>query len=264
MPFADSGGIRINWDAAGSGPPVLFLHGLGGSLLDWDPQIPDFSPRYRVIRCDVRGHGKSDRPPGPYQVEDFTADVTAVLHAAGVKSAHVVGLSMGGMIALQLAVDAPDRVRSLVLANTGPEIRAENIAERVGLWQRRLLTRLLPIERWATILADRLFPGPDQGGFRRDFIERWGANDQRAYRDSFQALLRWSVAARLAEIWQPALVVHAEFDYTTLERKQRWANRLPNARVATIAGARHAVSIDSAAEFDRVVLEFLGQVGQVG
>ena len=257
MPTTDNGGVRIAWESSGSGDPVLFLHGLGGGLLDWEPQVPAFAPKYRTIRLDVRGHGSSDKPKRKYEVEDFTSDAIAVLRAAGAERAHIVGISMGGMIALQLALDAPGMVRSLVLVNTGPEVKAENAAERFALWQRRILTRFLSMEKFADILAGRLFPEPGQDAMRAEFHRRWSANDPRAYRESYLALLRWSVADRIHLIREPALVVHAERDYTTLERKERWAKKLPNARMATIQGGRHAVSMDRAAEFNRLVLEFL-------
>jgi pimeloyl-ACP methyl ester carboxylesterase len=258
MPTADNRGVRIAWESSGAGEPVLFLHGLGGSMHDWEPQVPDFSAKYRVIRLDVRGHGSSDKPRGKYDVEEFSGDAIAVLRAAGVHRAHIVGISMGGMIALQLAVDAPAMVQSLVLVNTGPEVKPENAAERLALWQRRILTRFLSMEKFATILAGRLFPEPGQEAMRTEFHRRWAANDPGAYRQSYLALLRWSVADRIHAIREPALVVHAEFDYTTLERKERWAKQLPNARTATIAGGRHAVSMDRAAQFNALVLEFLG------
>jgi pimeloyl-ACP methyl ester carboxylesterase len=262
MPHADNAGVRIAWESEGTGDPVLFLHGLGGSMHDWAAQLPAFAPKHRVIRLDVRGHGSSDKPGGRYEVEQFASDAIAVLRAAGVERAHIAGISMGGMIALQLAVDAPGLVRSLVLVNTGPEVKAENAAERFALWQRRFLTRFLSMEKFATILAGRLFPDPGQESMRAEFHRRWAANDPAAYRESYLALLRWSVADRIHMIREPALVIHAEKDYTTYERKERWAKKLPNARMVTIAGGRHAVSMDSADEFNRVVLEFLEQVGK--
>ena len=258
--LADNAGVRIAWESSGTGDPVLFLHGLGGSLLDWEAQVEAFSPKYRVIRLDVRGHGSSDKPGGKYEVEQFTSDAIAVLRAAGVGRAHVVGISMGGMIALQLAVDAPEMIRSLVLVNTGPEVKPENAAERFALWQRRILTRFLSMEKFAAILAQRLFPEPGQEAMQAEFRRRWALNDPRAYRESYLALLRWSVADRVHMIREPALVVHAELDYTTLERKERWARKLPNARMLTIAGGRHAVSMDKSEEFNRGVLEFLDKV----
>lgn len=257
MPMHDNGGVRIAWESTGSGPALLLLHGLGGGLADWEPQVAPFAARYRVIRLDVRGHGASDKPRGPYRVEDFTGDAIAVLRTQGTGPVHVVGLSMGGMIALQMALDAPELVRSLVLANTGPEVRAENLKERIALWQRRILTRMLSMEKWAIALSDRLFPEPGQEPMRAEFRRRWAANDPIAYREAYQALLRWSVADRLGEITKPTLVIHSEFDYTTLERKQRWATRIPTARTVTIAGGRHAVSMDKSADFNRAVLEFL-------
>ncbi len=257
MHSLEHNGVRITWESAGSGAPLLLLHGLGGGLLDWEPQVAPFSAHYRVLRLDVRGHGNSDKPSGLYRVEDFTGDAAAVLREAGAGPAHVVGLSMGGMIAMQLALDAPDLVRSLVLANTGPEVKGENAAEKLALWQRRFLTRFLSMEKFAAILAGRLFPEPGQEAMQAEFRRRWAANDPASYRQAYLALLRWSVADRLEQIRKPTLVIHSEMDYTTFARKERWAKRIPGARTATIAGGRHAVSMDKAAEFNRVVLGFL-------
>ena len=261
MPETRSSGVRIAWDERGQGSPVVFLHGLGGSMVDWEPQLDAFAPRHRVIRLDVRGHGRSDKPPGPYHIADFARDAAAVLQEARSGPAHVVGISMGGAVAFELALEAPEMVRSLMLVNTGPEVRPRTVKEHLMLWQRRVLTRVIPMERWAALLGERLFPGPELEQLRRDFTARWSANDPRAYRAAFHALLRWSVAKRLGEIRQPCLVVHAEFDYTPLDRKQEYAARLPDVRIGVIAGARHAVNLDRPAEFNRMVLAFIEELG---
>ena len=259
MPFLDAAGTRIHYQVTGSGQPLVFLHGLGGSTEDWAPQIAAFASRYQVITLDVRGHGLSSKPRGPYQVEDFTADARAVLCQVATGPVHVVGLSMGGMIALQLGLDAPDLVKTLVIVNSGPEVRPNNLRDRLLLWQRALLTRAVSMATWGRILADRLFPEPAQAEAREALRTRWARNDKRAYLASFQAIRRWSVADRLGEIRHPMLVVAAELDYTPVEAHRAWAARVPNARVLVVPGSRHATPADRPGEFNRAVGEFLAE-----
>lgn len=115
--------IALYYETHGDGAPLLLIHGLGSSTLDWAPQVAHFSERFRVITLDVRGHGRSDKPPGPYSVPIFAGDLVELLDALHIESAHLAGISMGGMIAFQLAVDAPQRVRSLTIVNSGHELK---------------------------------------------------------------------------------------------------------------------------------------------
>ena len=131
MPYAESGDARIHYMVGGHGDPVLLLPGLGMSAVTW-AQIGDCLWRaYRVIYADPRGSGESDSPDAPYTGELAAADMTAVLDAAGVDSAHVAGMSMGGMIAQHLALEHPERVRSLTLISTyaAPDMGARRVLD---------------------------------------------------------------------------------------------------------------------------------------
>ncbi len=105
--------IDIYYEVTGQRTPLALIHGLGSSTRDWERQVPVFSERYQVITFDVRGHGQSAKPPGPYSIALFASDTVELVRALGIGPAHVVGISMGGMIAFQLAVDAPQRIKSL-------------------------------------------------------------------------------------------------------------------------------------------------------
>ena len=107
--------IDLYYEISGQGQPLLFIHGLGSSTRDWERQATFFSRHYQVITFDLRGHGKSDKPPGPYSVELFTADTAGLIESLGIGQTHVVGLSMGGMIAFQLALKASELVSSMVI-----------------------------------------------------------------------------------------------------------------------------------------------------
>jgi pimeloyl-ACP methyl ester carboxylesterase len=250
-------GTRLHYEARGSGPPLLFLHGLGSSGRDWERQVDAFADRYRVVAPDLRGHGRSDKPPGPYSLPGFAADCAALLAALEASPAHVVGVSMGGMVAFQLALDAPERVRSLTVVNSAPELVIRTVRDRLKLWQRRLIVRLLGMRRLGEILAGRLFPEPGQAELRRVFAGRWAENDPRAYRASLAAMLGWSVTDRLGELTCPTLVVAAEHDYTPVAAKLAYVARLPQARLVVMADARHAVPMERPEAFNRVLGEFL-------
>ena len=119
MAFFQTSELKLYYETVGQGPPLLLLHGLGSSSQDWPLQIPDFAPHYTLLMPDIRGHGRSDKPAGPYHLTQFAADIRHLLAGLNIGPAHILGISMGGMVALQLALDTPQQVRSLILANTG-------------------------------------------------------------------------------------------------------------------------------------------------
>ena len=112
--------VRIAWERHGAGPPLLLIHGLGYARWGWEPVLPGLAERFDVILFDNRGIGESDAPPGPYTAAEMADDAIQVLDEAGVGRAHVVGTSLGGMVAQELALGHPDRVDRLVLACTTP------------------------------------------------------------------------------------------------------------------------------------------------
>jgi len=256
LPLRD---INLYYEVAGQGDPIVFIHGLGSSARDWEYQVPFFAPRYRVVVFDVRGHGRSDKPPGPYSVPLFAQDAAALIRALEAAPAHVVGISMGGMIALQLAVDEPALVRSLVVVNSGPELVVRTFRERLMILQRFLIVRLLGMRKMGEVLSQRLFPRPDQAPLRQMFVERWAENDPRAYREAMRALVGWSVADRLGDIRCPTLVIASDQDYTPVSAKEAYVARMPNARLVVIPDAHHAVTVERPDEFNQVLLDFLTQ-----
>lgn len=257
MPTVHSNGINIYYESVGTGAPLLLLHGLGSCTEDWELQLPAFARHFRVIAAGMRGHGRSARPPGPYSVPQMAADVLGLLDALKVESAHIVGLSMGGMVAFQLAVDRPERVRSLVIVNSGPALVPRTAGEWLRVQQRLALARLFPPARSGRFLSQRLFPKPEQEEMRQQLVERWARNDQRAYLASMRALVGWSVLDRIGAIQQPVLVISGDRDYTPVESKRAYVARLPNARLLVIEDSGHATPIDQSERFNAVVLDFL-------
>lgn len=259
MPRIVVQGISLHYEEFGAGEPLLFIHGLGSSGRDWEMQIGYFACDYRVVAFDLRGHGQSDKPRGPYTMPQFAADTAALMDALAIAPAHVVGISLGGMIALQLALDHPERIRSLVIVNSGPEFVARTFKERLAVLQRFLVVRLVGMRKMGEILARRLFPKPEQETLRTTLVERWAENDPRAYRDAMRAIVGWSVADRLGQIDIPTLVVAADEDYTPVSAKEACVAKMPRAQLAVIRDARHAVSVERPNEFNAIVAAFLAQ-----
>ena len=261
MPTVRSNGIALTYDIAGVGEPLLLLHGLGSRSQDWLLQVPVFAERFQVITADMRGHGRSDKPSGPYSVPMMAADVVGLLDALAIPSVHIVGLSMGGMIAFQLALDYPERVRRLIVVNSTPALAPRTLAERLRVAQRLALARLFSPERTGRFLSRRLFPKPDQAPLREMLIAQWAENDPAAYRAAMRALVGWSVIDRVGELRCPTLVISGDRDYLPLDAKRAYTALIPGARLVVIEDSGHATPIDQPDQFNACVLEFLSGVG---
>ncbi len=260
MPFVCANRIRLHYESQGAGPALLFLHGIGSSTVDWAAQIQEFARTYRVVALDLRGHGESEKPPGPYGMALFAADVAAVLRALDIPSAHVVGLSLGGCVAFQLAVDFPDLVLSLVVVNSAPEIVRRSFRVLLESWRRKAIIRWRGLRPLGERVAQRLLPKPEQAALRAAFVERFARNDPQAYLHSLKAVVGWSVADRLESIRCPVLVIAADHDYTPVAAKERFVRLLPNARLVVIADSRHATPMERPREFNAALAEFLAHV----
>jgi pimeloyl-ACP methyl ester carboxylesterase len=257
MPTTRANGIDIHYEAMGAGEPLLLLHGLGSRAEDWELQLPAFAPHFRVIAPDLRGHGRTTKPPGPYTVPLMTADVLGLMDALGVAAAHLVGLSMGGMIAFQMAVDRPERVLSLVIVNSGPALQPKTAHDRLRVAQRLTLARLFGPARTGRFLSRRLFPKPEQEPLRAQLVERWARNDHAAYLASMRALVGWSVRERIGKIAVPVLVIAGDRDYTPVAAKRGYTAQIPGARLEVIEDSGHATPIDQTEKFNATVLAFL-------
>ena len=167
------GDAELYYEVAGTGDPVVLLHGLGSSTRDWEPQIAELSRHYRVVSIDLRGHGRSSRAPGPYSMAGFATDVAAVMTHLAIDSAHICGISLGGMVAFQLAADTPDRVRTLAIINSGPAFPGRTLKGRLTLLSRFVVIRMKGLPALAPIIAGRLFPKPEQEVLRQTFIQRF-------------------------------------------------------------------------------------------
>ncbi len=173
--------INLFYEITGEGQPLLLLHGLGSSAQDWEKQVSAFAEKFQVITLDLRGHGRSDKPPGPYSVLQMADDVAQLMRELEIDSAHILGISMGGMIAYQLAASHPERVKTLIAVNCAPELPVRTFKDRLLVWQRELIVPLMGMRRMGQILSKRLFIKPEQENLRQIFVQRWAENDAQAY-----------------------------------------------------------------------------------
>jgi len=162
MPKLSANNLRMHYTVNGEGTPLVLIHGLGSSARDWESQVIFFSKDYKVICPDIRGHGESEKPPGPYSMELFAEDTAAFIHELNLEPVHVVGISLGGMIAFQLALDYPDLLKSMTIVNAVPDMTPRTFKERFQLFQRSVLFRLFNMRKIGEVIAKRLFPEPDQ------------------------------------------------------------------------------------------------------
>ena len=267
MPVITLGDIQVHYEIAGAGPPLLLIHGLGSSTRDWEFQVPALASQFQVITADLRGHGHSSKPRGRYRISQFADDMAALLRALDTAPAHIIGLSLGGMVALELALRAPNLVRSLMIINSGPEAPAQTLRERLGLvgvYLRRVATvRLRGMRALGEALAGQLLPEPGQAALRRTFVERWAENDRRAYLAALGAIGGWSARQRLPALRCPTLVVSADTDYTPVDYKAAYCAMIPYGELAVIAGSRHLTPIDQPDDLNATILRFLGKQGGV-
>ena len=250
-------GLTFFYEEMGQGEPILLLHGLGSSTQDWELQMGVLAETYRVIALDLRGHGRSSKPRGPYSVPLFAADTIAFLHALNVPAAHLIGISLGGMIAFQMALDAPELVKSLVIVNSVPELIPRSFKDRWTLWQRAAITQFMGMRRMGAYLAPQLFPKPEQAALRQAIADRWAQNDKRAYMAASRSFVGWSVVADLDKIHCPTLVVSADEDYWPLSIKETYTAQIPNAQLMVFEDSRHATPVDQPEKFNTAVLTFL-------
>jgi 3-oxoadipate enol-lactonase len=260
MSIVTNQGARIYWDDEGQGDPVLMIMGLGWASALWHRSRPVLSARYRTIVFDNRGVGRSDVPPGPYPIPLMAADAAAVLDSSGVKSAHVFGMSMGGMIAQEFALAYPQRVRSLILGATaagGPEaVRAE--PEVIDLLTRRGMSPDEYIEAINPHIYDQ---GTSRERLREDTVLRkqWWPNPA-GHLAQLQGIMAWEAHSRLEQIAAPTLVIHGESDRLVPPANGKLiAARIPNAKLVLIPRASHILATDQPEATHRAVLEFLSE-----
>jgi len=244
------------YEISGKGEPLVLIHGLGSSSRDWEDFIPLIQD-FQIITLDLRGHGQTAKPKGKYTIKMFGQDIITLLKNINLQSVHVLGISLGGAIALQMAVDFPDYVKSLIVINSTSEVRVDSMKMKMEAFKRTFIVKLVGMEKMGEVLASRLFIKPEQEELRAKLIERWAENNKRSYLSAMHALFGWSVRDQLPNIRCPTLIVGSDGDYSSSSVKREYTALIPNAKFVEIPDARHAVTAEKPVELSKVVLDFL-------
>ena len=250
--------MRIFHELAGTGPPLLFLNGVMMSTESWALQKPAFTPHFRCLFHDFRGQGKSEMPPGPYEMSMHVDDLVALLDELEIESADVVGTSYGGEVGLMFAIAHPERVRALVVIAATSEPR-ETMENGVASWivaarthpealfdisSRTIYAPGFLTSTWINLGRARLATMPPE----------WF----RAFADLCEAFSRLDIRRDLPKITAPTLVIAGELDaLKPIGNSEVLAREIPNARLKIVPGAGHAAFIERPNVVNEMILDFL-------
>ena len=263
MPYAQVNGIRLHHATVGHGPPLLFIAGLGQPAVAWDPEIvQQMAKRYQVITYDNRGTGLSDKPDEPYSIALFASDAIGLLDTLSIPRTHVFGVSMGGMIAQELAIHHPQRVASLTLGCTTPGGRNAVQAPPESLKMLEGRAGMTPEEAaregWKLSFSDefiRTHRTELEIHMHRTLTQ---VTPRFAYERHFQATMTLRVFKHLKDITAPTLVVTGQDDILIpAANSEILAREIPGAQLAIFANAGHGFFIAARDAFVKVFQEFL-------
>lgn len=260
MPRVTVNDINMHYEVHGTGDPVVLIQGLGGNHTFWYPNLPELKKHFRIVLLDYRGSGDTDKPDMPYTIRMFADDIAALMGTIGLSRAHVVGRSMGGCIAQELAINHPDRVRSLILAATWA--KADGYLARLFEARIRLVEKVGlkgMFETGVFMSYTREFFDPTRAQDREDLERLVFANDQPPRFFALQALAGRDHDARdrLARITAPTLVVVGTQDLMCPPPFSREiTDRIPGATLKVLDGLGHAFYEQAPEVFNTLAMEF--------
>ena len=256
MPIAKIGDININYSIQGTGEPIVMIMGFGSAMEGWHFQIPFFSKHFRVVTLDNRGVGGSDKPRGPFTTRMMADDVIRLMDYLEIEKAHIIGASMGGMIAQEISINYPERVNKLVLACTyakrGETFRNISDGEKLSG---------SPAERMTSII-DLAFNKPLYR-FVFGFLARLTSIFQRSpdavgIEGQSVAVMSHDALERLGSITSETLVIVGTRDrLIDPAASEVIAGIIPNAKLVKIEGGSHTIMVENKDEFNEEVLKFL-------
>lgn len=267
MPVLNINGVSVNYEVAGEGKVVVFLHGYTGSSQDWFNQMSALSPMYKVIAVDLRGHGRSSAPPREtdYSIEIFVEDVHSILNHLNIEKCCMVGHSLGGFMALEFVLKYSGLLAGLVLVDTSSgdwdkpadyaELRAklDELARAQGMeaaFEYDAANNPLRVERF------KRHPELRETSRRKMLM-----TSVDGYIYTARAMGRWkSVTERLSEIKVPVCIFWGEEDTPFLEASRTLRDQIPDAELITVKGSGHSPHEESPQIFNEKLVSFLGSI----
>ncbi|MHB8203040.1 MAG: alpha/beta fold hydrolase [Desulfomonilaceae bacterium] len=262
MPYQELGNIKLYYEVHGQGTPLVMIRGLGSNADHWYAQAPIFAQYFKVIIFDNRGIARTSDPGGDYTVPMMAADTLDLMDALELKQAYVMGLSMGGMIAQELAMNCPDRVKGLVLVCThcGGHARIGSTPEVAELFKEMILenTPESKVKAATTLFyKDTLRNSPEIPTYYSEVSLKNPAKTEILIKQ-WEAVQQHDTFDRLPQITAPTLVVTGTEDLLIPPENSRiLAERIPNAELKVIPHAGHQVLIEQAAACNEAILDFL-------
>jgi proline-specific peptidase len=277
--FAVINGIKICYDIHGEGKPVILIHGFSDRKEHWRAQLEALAKHFKVIRMDNRGAGKSERPDGEYTMEIYAADVAGLMDYLAIECSHIIGHSLGGMIAQNFAILYPERVDKLVLINTIPGLKppGESIDEAIKMYRENAINGqkaiindpLNEFIKGAKASYSRNFWKMMRADPKKKFHEIWSVEDlvkeKTEYGPEIKDLINQSHALsthntykRLHEIKSEVLVLSAEKDKSCPKSMgEKMHELIPNSKFIVIEGAAHQSILERAPEVNQYIIDFL-------
>ncbi len=244
--FVRRGDFVTRYRLTGSGPALALIHGVGSSLEAWDCVVARLGADFRILRYDLRGHGATSKPPGPYSVEGFADDLAALLDEVGFERCHVAGFSLGGLVAQAFALAHPARLEKLALISTVAG-RSEAEKERVQARLETVAAGFSGDHFWKSV--DRWFTPAFQeanAALIARLAKRNKENDPAGYAAAYRVLAETDLAERLHLIQAETLVMTGEDDIGSNPRMARlMRERIPRARLTILPGLRHSILIEA-------------------
>jgi pimeloyl-ACP methyl ester carboxylesterase len=263
VPHAEVNGQRLYYEVHGEGDPLVIVMGLSGDLLAWARQIPEFAQSYQVIAVENRDVGRSSYADGPYEIADMADDTLAVVDEVGVGDFHLLGVSMGGAISQQIALKAPDRVRTLTLGVTwGGSGRYMQERSRLLGDQYRRMSHEEQVEfLMLQGLSEEFYENADTVDWLKQMImSNPNPQDTEGFVRQLDACGRHDVRDRLGELTMPVHVIGAGHDGMVPPWKStELADLIPGSKLTMLDGAPHLVNIEDAETFNATVLAFLAE-----
>ena len=244
MPFFRNDELSIHYLQRGRGEPLLLIHGLGGSGADWAFQVAALEHRFRVIVPDLPGSGHSSPPRSEYTIAGFASALWKLMDHLKIDRPNIVGFSLGGAVALEMATLRPDSVPKLALINSLATYKPRDLRKWLETYVAATLVRLVGMPRAAYVTAARLFPEPWQRAMREHTARVLGSVPANSYLGTGLALARWAILDRLDRLKSRVLLIAAEKDFTPLAEKRELAQKL-NAELVIVRGSRHGTPFDS-------------------
>ena len=254
-------GVKLHYEESGKGDPIVMVHGLGGSIYDWVMQIPFFSRTHHVIAIEMRDHGESDQWKCAYDMKMFSEDLSEFVNKLRLGKTIFFGVSMGGMIVMQLALERPDMVRALVLADTQYGLTEETIKAGLEMasMSQKMSGRELAIATMEFIFSPEFIKSHPE--IVEQAIRISDARDPSSTFRAAQGLASFDIRKRLKEIRVPTLIAHGENDHVIpVSIAEYLKTNIAGAKLVILEKGRHMAIIEKADEFNKAVLDFIKRI----